>query len=166
MSEQIPLLPRGQRRRPGAGARRKAALVLPVARVALLTPVPHLDRLFDYEVPEALDTVAQPGVRVRARLAGRLVGGYVLERVATSERDLVALSSVHGPPVLTAEVAQLCREVADRYAGTLADMLRFAVPPRHARVEGRLIGPEPADPSRTPEAGRTAAPLGPVAGPR
>ena len=38
-------------------------------------------------------------------------------------------------PVLTAEVAALCRAVADRYAGVLADVLRLAVPPRHARVE-------------------------------
>ncbi|MFE9657060.1 primosome assembly protein PriA [Micromonospora sp. NPDC006431] len=33
------------------------------------------------------------------------------------------------------EVARLARAVADRYAGSLADVLRLAVPPRHARVE-------------------------------
>lgn len=163
--EQLPLLPRGPRRRSGTGGQTQAAAVLPVARVALLTPVPHLDRPFDYEVPEALDAAAQPGVRVRARLAGRLVGGFVLERVDSSERDLVPLSSVHGPPVLTTEVAQLCREVADRYAGTLADVLRFAVPPRHARVESRLLGPEPAATPGPLTGGQGAAPLGPEAGP-
>ena len=31
--------------------------------------------------------------------------------------------------------SRLARAVADRYAGTLADVLRLAVPPRHARVE-------------------------------
>ncbi len=64
--------------------RHPAAERLPVARVALMTPVPHLDHVFDYEVPEKLAAAAVPGVRVRVRLAGRLVDGFVLERVATS----------------------------------------------------------------------------------
>ena len=38
-------------------------------------------------------------------------------------------------PVLTAEAAGLARAVADRYGGTLADVLRLAIPPRHARAE-------------------------------
>lgn len=156
--EQIPLLPGGPRRRPGVRTRRPAAEHLPVARVALLTPVPHLDRLFDYEVPEALDAAAQPGVRVRVRLAGRLVGGFLLDRVAASDRELLPLSSVHGPPVLTADVATLCRAVADRYAGTLADVLRFAVPPRHARVETRLLGPSAGAPDVPADSERMAGP--------
>ena len=135
---QLPLIPDGPARRgPRVRVRHPAAELLPVARVALMTPVPHLDRVFDYEVPEKLAAIARPGARVRVRLAGRLVDGFILERVATSERELQPLSSVHGPAVLTPEVAGLCRAVADRYAGTLADVLRFAVPPRHARVESR-----------------------------
>ena len=145
---QIPLLPdepAAPRRAARVRVRHPAAETLPVARVALLTPVPHLDRVFDYEVPQKLAAAAQPGVRVRVRLAGRLVDGFVLERVETSERALQPLSSVHGPAVLTAEIAALCRSVADRYAGTLADVLRFAIPPRHARVESRASA-TPADP--------------------
>ncbi len=143
---QIPLLPDEPvppARAARARVRHPAAELLPVARVALMTPVPHLDRVFDYEVPEKLAAAAQPGVRVRVRLAGRLVDGFVLERVETSERELQPLSSVHGPAVLTPEVADLCRAVADRYAGTLADVLRFAIPPRHARVEARARGAVP-----------------------
>ncbi len=150
---QIPLLPEGppaRTRTPRVRVRHPAAALLPVARVALLTPVPHLDRVFDYEVPEKLAAAAQPGVRVRVRLAGRLVDGFIVERVQTSERELQPLSSVHGPAVLTPGIADLCRAVADRYAGTLADVLRFAVPPRHARVESRVPAaapdPGPMDP--------------------
>ncbi|MGB7980991.1 MAG: hypothetical protein WCF36_09395, partial [Candidatus Nanopelagicales bacterium] len=129
---QIPLLPDPGRTRSRARPPRRhpAAQDLPVARVALLTPLPHLDREFDYEVPQKLAESAVPGVRVRVRLAGRLVDGFVLERVATSDRALQPLASVHGGAVLTPQVAALCRAVADRYAGTLADVLRFAVPPR------------------------------------
>ena len=46
----------------------------------------------------------------------------------------------------TPEVAALARAVADRYAGTLADVLRLAVPPRHARVEAAAAGAGPPDP--------------------
>ena len=143
---QIPLIADGRApaKRPArARPRRPAAALLPVARVVLMTPVPHLDRPFDYEVPEALAEVAQPGVRVRVRLAGRLMDGVIVERAETSERTLQPLRSVHGPPVLTPEIGLLCRAVADRYAGTLADVLRFAVPPRHARAESRPIEWQP-----------------------
>ena len=50
-------------------------------------------------------------------------------------------------PVLTDEIADLARAVADRYGGTLADVLRLAIPPRHARTEaaGRAQRDEAAD---------------------
>ena len=37
--------------------------------------------------------------------------------------------------MLTGEVAALVRSVADHYAGTFADVMRLAVPPRHAATE-------------------------------
>jgi primosomal protein N' (replication factor Y) (superfamily II helicase) len=125
---------------------------LPVARVAVDVPLAHLDRPFDYRVPEHLDADAVPGVRLRVRFAGRVVDGYLLERVAESGHDgrLAWVEKVvSAEPVLTGEVAALCRAVADRYAGVLADVLRLAVPPRHARVEGEnppereVAGPVP-----------------------
>ncbi|WP_203999081.1 primosomal protein N' [Virgisporangium aurantiacum] len=103
--------------------------------------LPHLDRPFDYLVAAADDAAARPGVRVRVRFGGQLVGGFLLERVDRSEHDgrLAFLDRVVSPErVLTAEVAALARAVADRYAGTLADVLRLAVPPRHARAEAGL----------------------------
>ena len=90
---------------------------LPVARVAVDVPLAHLDRPFDYRVPAHLDDAAVPGVRVRVRFAGRLVDGFLLERVAESEHagTLAWVEKVVSPePVLTAEVAALCRAVADR----------------------------------------------------
>src|SRR5439155_1121926 len=114
------------------------AAELPVARVLVDVPLAHLDRPFDYLVPERLAEAAVPGCRVRVRFAGQLVGGYLLDRVAVSEHQgrLAALERVVSPePVLTPEIAALAREVADRYAGTIADVLRLAIPPRHARAE-------------------------------
>ncbi|MGW5382765.1 primosomal protein N' [Nocardia sp. NPDC003963] len=109
-----------------------------MARVLpLLTPA-HLDRDFDYLVPPELDEIARPGVRVRVRFAGRLVDGYLLSRHAESDHPgkLVRLERVVSPErVLTPEILRLATTVAARCAGTRADVLRLAVPPRHARVE-------------------------------
>lgn len=124
-------------RRNTAGAR-TAAAVLPIARVAVDVSLPHLDRTFDYLVADSQDDAAQPGTRVRVRFAGRLLDGYLLERQAESDHDgrLGFLERVVSPePVLSAQVARLARAVADRYAGSMADVLRLAVPPRHARAE-------------------------------
>jgi primosomal protein N' (replication factor Y) len=135
--EQLELLravTRGRRTRLPAGI----ASTSPVARVAVDVQPAHLDRPFDYTVPADLDTQVSPGVRVRVRFAGQDVDGYVLDRVDASDHQgrLAPLRRVVSPePVLTPAVLALCRGVADRYAGTLADVLRLAVPPRHARTE-------------------------------
>ncbi|MFG1795024.1 primosomal protein N' [Nocardia sp. NPDC049149] len=110
----------------------------PIARVLPLLSPAHLDRDFDYLVPPDLDAIAQPGVRVRVRFAGRLIDGYLLERRTHSDHGgkLVKLERVvSGERVLTPEIAKLATIVAARYAGTRADVLRLAIPPRHARTE-------------------------------
>lgn len=141
---------------------------LPVARVLVDKGVLHLDRYFDYAVPQELDEQAQPGVRVRVRFgAGRhrvregrregggLIDGFLVERRAESDYSgpLAALAQVVSPePVLDEELLGLARAVADRYAGSLADVLQLAVPPRSARAE-RRPSPEPLPPPDPPEAG-------------
>ncbi|GIJ10191.1 primosomal protein N' [Micromonospora andamanensis] len=114
-------------------------------------PLAHLDRPFDYLVPQALSADAVPGVRVKVRFAGQLVDGWLLERAERSEHPRLAyLDKVVSPvPVLAPEVARLARVVADRYAGSLADVLRLAVPPRHARVEKEIMTAAP--PAGSPE---------------
>ncbi|MEU9984730.1 primosomal protein N' [Streptomyces sp. NPDC050856] len=152
---------------------RGAALApkLPVARVVVNKGVLHLDQFFDYAVPEELDTVARPGVRVRVRFGagshqvrggrregGRLIDGFLIERRAESDYagPLAALAGVVSPePVLSPELLGLARAVADRYAGSLADVLQLAVPPRNARAEGRP-SPEPLPPPPAPDAGTWA----------
>ncbi|MEP7159486.1 MAG: primosome assembly protein PriA [Dermatophilaceae bacterium] len=118
-----------------------AGVALPVAVVAVDVPLPHLDRGFDYAVPPELSDTAVPGVRVKVRFAGRDVSGYVLARRAAPvhEGRLTPLRRVVSPePVLTPRLADLCRQVADEHVGTLSDVLRLAIPPRHARAERAL----------------------------
>jgi len=130
---------RGRPLRSTAGARVQAA-VLPVARVLVDVPLAHLDRPYDYLVAEPDDAIAQHGTRVRVRFAGRLVNGFITARLAESEHPgrLGFVERVlSAEQVLVPEVVELARAVADRYAGSIADVLRLAVPPRHARTEGQ-----------------------------
>jgi len=100
--------------------------------------VPHLDREFDYLVRAEQSDDAQPGVRVRVRFHGRLVDAFVLERLSGTDHvgQLGWLDRViSAEPVLTGEVRRLVDAVAARYAGTRPDVLRLAIPPRHAGAE-------------------------------
>ncbi|MCD9198156.1 primosomal protein N' [Aeromicrobium wangtongii] len=140
--EQLALVPstapaRKQAAKPAKPAQAPAP-GLPVARVVVDSGLAHLDRPFDYLVPEQLSIGVVPGCRVKVRFAGRLVDGFVVERVERSDhagRLAFLAKVVSSEPVLAPEVLVLARAVADRYAGALGDVLRLAVPPRHARAE-------------------------------
>ncbi|WP_211881012.1 primosomal protein N' [Pseudarthrobacter albicanus] len=123
-------------RMPAAGP--VLAAELPVARVLLESSLPHLDRPFDYSVPASLDAAAQPGTRVKVKFNGQELPGYLVDRTAESDagHTLVPLHNVVSPvPVLTPAVLELAGRVAARYAGTVSDVLRVAVPPRMAKLE-------------------------------
>jgi len=132
---------------------------LPVAQVRLESSLPHLDRPFDYSVPAGLDTAAQPGVRVKVKFNGQELAGYLIDRVAESDagHPLVPLHKVVSPvPVLTASVAELAGRVAARYAGSVSDVLRVAVPPRMAKLEKDLAPDGVLDPALFADGGAEA----------
>lgn len=130
-------------RRRAQGRRRSLALTgpqqtEPVARVLPLLGLPQLDKTFDYLVPEKMDADAQPGVRVRIRFAGRLVDGIVIARSAETDHpgNLAYLKSVISPEVVyPPQLGVLVDSLAELYGGVRSDIIRSAVPGRHARVE-------------------------------
>ncbi|MET0590642.1 MAG: primosomal protein N', partial [Naasia sp.] len=111
-----------------------------VARVVIDSPLPQLDHLFDYRIPDELVGRVGPGMRVRVplRVARRIADAFVVETAETSgiPGELSELEElVSTVPVLTEDVYRLARAVADRAAGSASDVLRLAVPRRHVRVE-------------------------------
>ncbi|NDR52695.1 primosomal protein N' [Actinomyces sp. 565] len=115
-----------------------AGVRLPVARVLLETAVPHLDRLFDYLVPPELDVAAGVGTRVVVRFGGQDMHGWIWERAGTTTHPgrLAAIRRVVSDlPVLTTETMRLIELVAARSAGVRSDVVRLAVPARHATTE-------------------------------
>lgn len=107
------------------------------ARVVVDVAPAHLDHPFEYVVPEGLDV--QVGHRVRVPFAGRRRAGWVVEVGAEPEIEperVRPLAGLDGPTVwFDALDLRLYRWIADRYAGSLADVLRHALPPRVQRVE-------------------------------
>ncbi len=131
------------------------AEVDPIARVLVDLPLAHLDRPFDYGVPEQLAAAAVPGARVKVRFAGQDVDGFVLERAATSDhagRIQPLRRVVSAESVLSPAVADLVADVAARYAGTRSDVLRLAVPSRHATTEKVASDPATAVTARADRA--------------
>lgn len=113
----------------------------PVASVLVDTGLAHLDRPFEYLVPASMADDVVPGVRVKVRFAGQDLDGFVLSRAAEAEHEgrLATLRRLVSPEaVLTPTVLEAARAVARRYGGVVGDVLRLAVPPRHAAAEKAL----------------------------
>lgn len=110
-----------------------------VARVCIDSPLPHLDRLFDYAIPDKLRENVSVGTRVRVAFAGRLVSAVVVERgeSSTFEGSLAPIKSAAARPSYTPQAVQLAQAIARRFAGSLWDVLRLMAPPRVASVEKR-----------------------------
>ena len=122
-------------------------------------PLFHLDRPFTYRVPESLRDAVRLGSRVKVPFgARRRVDGWVVgftDELPPGARDLIRLVSplpVYGPRELA-----LLRWVADRWAGTLSDVLRLAVPPRVAAVEAAFAEADGGSGGLESEAGTQAA---------
>ena len=115
-----------------------------IARVVIDSPLPQLDRLFDYLIPEGLAAQVIAGVRVRVPFgrSKNFLDGFVVEVVESSDftGDLNPIAElVSSAPVLDNWVYQLVRAVADRQASTASDVLRLAIPDRSVAVEKKWL---------------------------
>lgn len=118
-----------------------------IARVVLDSPLPQLDRLFDYEIPLELRESIVAGVRVKAplRSAGRIIDAFVVEvdDEHDATRSLASLDALLSPvPVMPRHLYDFARRVADRSCGSVNDVLRLVIPKRQARVEKTWEAPE------------------------
>lgn len=127
---------------------------LPPRVVRVLPDVPAIHRAFDYRVPERWREQVGVGTRVRVRLHGRPVGGWVVDADAVPPagielRPLVAVSGLGPPPAVVA----LAEWAAWRWSGPVSSFLGTGSPPRNVRdlpdPPVRGPGPDgPPDPSR------------------
>lgn len=139
-AEQLPLAglaPRKRRKR--APAEHTPAEQHPIAQVVLDVQALHLGQTFDYFIDEKDSEAAQPGVLLRVRFGGQRVSGVIWARTDTSNTprsSIRYIERVLSPDVLVpASMREDIGLIAKAYGGTRANILRFAVPPRVAKVE-------------------------------
>ncbi|WP_115727288.1 primosomal protein N' family DNA-binding protein [Actinomyces culturomici] len=120
-----------------------------VAGVLVDVDLAHLDRPLDYEVPTELLGAVAPGVLVRVRLAGRRLPGWVVDvRTETPVHRLSPIETVVSAlPVLSPQILQVARRIADRNVATASQALSLAIPARHAATEKAVLAADPAHPS-------------------
>ena len=139
-----------------------------VAAVRPLLAVPHLDRDFEYEIPEKMLADVQFGVAVKVRFGGQDVTGYVVDVRHQAEHpgQLKPLRRVvSSTPVLTPELWDLAQQVARHGAGTVSDVLRLAIPTRHAAAEKALEPQRKAAAARSDHSGVDDSEAGPQPAP-
>jgi primosomal protein N' (replication factor Y) len=122
-----------------------------VARVILDSPLPSLDKIFDYAVAKEIEPVLAVGQHVRVPF-GRskiLQDAFVVEIAEGSDflGKLSTVSQIVSPQaVLPTNIYHLARDVADRQASTVADVLSSAIVKRSVRVEKAFL--ERAEPKQ------------------
>ena len=114
-----------------------------IARIAIDSPLPNLDRLFDYTIPADFVEEISIGCRVKVPFGRSKTqkDGFVIEFADASGFDgkLAAIGQVvSSVPVLPTETYQLLKAVADRQACTLGDVLKLAVVTRSVAVERKF----------------------------
>ncbi|NDE71861.1 MAG: hypothetical protein EB054_04040 [Actinobacteria bacterium] len=98
-----------------------------VAEVIVDNGIFHLDEPFSYGVPHDLLSTVQVGSHVKVAFRDRLTTGLVVAvEKNPSQKKLSLIRSVIDPHALTPEMIDLCRHLADRYACSVHDLLRFA----------------------------------------
>lgn len=115
-----------------------------IARVVLDSPLPSLDKIFDYAIPDELESRISIGHKVSVPFgrSKKLSDAFVIEIAESTEFNgkLSSIADLQSPVVtLPANMYRLFRSIADRQASTLGDVLTSAIVTRTVRVEKQFI---------------------------
>lgn len=82
-----------------------------IAKVVVDVPVSATDALFDYQIPEDLQTIVEPGIRVIVPFGPRQIMGFVVDLTSKSEfENLKPIQQVMDyKPILTSELIHLSK---------------------------------------------------------
>jgi primosomal protein N' (replication factor Y) len=123
----------------------ESVIMTRVAKVALVSSLPQLDRLFDYEIPLELQEAVQTGSRVQVPFgkSTKPYEGFVFEVGENSSHkgSLAKLIGVLGAnPALPIELLDLVQKLSIRSASGVGEILKLAVPanmPRSVLAHGQ-----------------------------
>jgi primosomal protein N' (replication factor Y) (superfamily II helicase) len=129
-----------------------------IAKVAVVSNLPQLDKLFDYLIPDELATVARVGSRVKVPFgkAAKAYEGFIFQLETSSDfpGQLSSVQEIIGTkPALSAELIEFLQELAVRSASSIGEILKLAVPPHMPRAFKAHI--DSTDPQLFPEKAAT-----------
>ena len=116
------------------------------ARVVVESDLLQLDREFDFLVPKNLADTVQVGQRVRFQLGRtkKLASGFIASLPTESSFATSELVEIVDPePVVTQEIFRLARQVANRQAVALGEILQQAVVEHMPRISKPIYDPIP-----------------------
>jgi primosomal protein N' (replication factor Y) len=110
-----------------------------IAKLAIQSNLPQLDRLFDYAIPDHLVEQTKVGSRVRVNFgrSKKPLDAFVAEFASSSDFSgkLSEILEVIGNGImLQPNILELCRQLADRSAATLGEVLKLAIPAHMPRT--------------------------------
>jgi primosomal protein N' (replication factor Y) len=122
-----------------------------VAKVRFSSPLPQLDKEFDYLVPAHLQEIVSFGhlVEVQFGKGGKSKTGLICDLVeddSPRENLLPIQSLVTAVSQISHNQLELCKAVALRQAGTVGELISIAVPKRFIRAEDKYDPASAASP--------------------
>ena len=116
-----------------------------VARVAVVSNLPQLDKLFDYLIPDELGNQASVGSRVRVPFGkgAKIYDAFVIDIDTSSDfsGQLASIQEVIGSkPALSEELIEFLQELAVRSASSFGEILKLAVPTHMPRAFKSHLG--------------------------
>ena len=112
-----------------------------IAAVRFPSPLPQLDREYDYLIAEGMSLEVGSLVEVPFGSGKKAKSGVVVELKEDSSHkgelgSITQVLSVY--PQTSAEILELCNQVAKRQASTVGEILASALPKRFIRVEKKI----------------------------
>jgi len=101
------------------------------ARVRIPSPLPQLDKEFDYLVPEGLPISVGLSVRVPFGRPSTLKTGVIVETLDESDfaDSALPIESIESKfPIISPEQYELAKQMAERYAGSVSEILSAMIP--------------------------------------
>jgi primosomal protein N' (replication factor Y) (superfamily II helicase) len=110
----------------------------------------HVGQTFTYRLPTAVRNLAQPGARILVPFGRKLVVGYIVNLHSKSSADDAtfeikeAEELIDAVPLISADVLELTRWVADYYVAAWGEVLKAALPPGISQSIEQFLSLTPA----------------------
>jgi len=108
------------------------------ARVVFQSPLPALDREFEYSVPKHLESAITVGCRVSVPFAGQAKEGFVValsSQVSFTGKISAVSEVISSLPVLQPHIFMLLKAIAERQCCSIGELIENAIPRRSVRVD-------------------------------